>query len=42
MNFQIIKTDLLNDFKNRVDFNPLKMLQSIKSTNLSVDYFSFF
>jgi Fic family protein len=42
MNFQIIKTDLLNDFKSRIDFNPLKMLQSIKSTNLSVDYFSFY
>jgi len=42
MNLKSIKTDLLDEFKKRIDFDIHESLQSTKKAELSVDYFQFY
>ena len=38
----MIRTDLLNEFKDKIDFHPVEILKSMGKTDLPVDYFQFY
>ena len=42
MDLNIIKTDLLDDFRERIKFNPLENINKMKEINIPVDYFQFY
>jgi len=42
MNLEIIKIDLLNKFKSKINFNPLEIIKSMEKIEIPVDYFQFY
>jgi len=42
MDLKMIKIDLLNEFKGKIDFNPLEIIKSMKKIDIPVDYFQFY
>ena len=42
MDLKIIKPDLLKEFKSKINFNPLDIVNSLEKIDLPVDYFQFY